>query len=139
MFGSRGGRLPSLICAGERLTSCSTASVIARAELVRASPWSAARRARRHFPTFPRPRIPATRILRTGFGWASSPGQDTQAIVEKLSGEIDKVLQMPAIQIKLAALDVQPMSMNDKQFAEFVKKELVINTELAKEAGISAE
>ncbi|MGD0025220.1 MAG: tripartite tricarboxylate transporter substrate binding protein [Xanthobacteraceae bacterium] len=68
-----------------------------------------------------------------------APAKTPQAIVEKLSGEINKALQMPAIQQKLAALGVQPMSMNDKQFAEFVKQELVINTELAKAAGISAE
>ena len=68
-----------------------------------------------------------------------APAKTPPAIVDKLSKEIGKALQMPEVREKLAKLGVQPMSMDDKQFAAFVKQELVINTELAKAAGISAQ
>ena len=68
-----------------------------------------------------------------------APAKTPAAIVDKLSKEIEVALQVPAVQEKLIKLGVQPMSMNDKQFAEFVKQELVINTELAKAAGISVQ
>jgi tripartite-type tricarboxylate transporter receptor subunit TctC len=68
-----------------------------------------------------------------------APAKTPAAIVDKLSKEIEVALQVPAVKEKLIKLGVQPMSMNDKQFAEFVKQELVINTELAKAAGISVQ
>ncbi len=43
------------------------------------------------------------------------------------------------MQQKLTKLGVQPMSMDGKQFADFVKQELAINTELAKAAGIAVK
>jgi tripartite-type tricarboxylate transporter receptor subunit TctC len=66
-----------------------------------------------------------------------APAKTPSAIIEKLSKEIEKALQVPEVQQNLAKLGVQSMSMNSKQFAEFVKQELIVNTELAKAAGIS--
>lgn len=68
-----------------------------------------------------------------------APAKTSPAIVEKLSTEIGKALQMPEVQQKLAKLGVQSMSMDAKEFSAFVKRELVINTELAKAAGISTQ
>jgi tripartite-type tricarboxylate transporter receptor subunit TctC len=68
-----------------------------------------------------------------------APAKTPAAIVDKLSKEIEKALLVPEVQEKLAKLGVQPMSMNDKQFAEFVKHELVVNTELTKAAGIAVQ
>jgi tripartite-type tricarboxylate transporter receptor subunit TctC len=66
-----------------------------------------------------------------------APAKTPPAIVDRLSKEIGKALQMPEIQEKLAKLGVQSMSMDAKQFGDFVKQELVINTDLAKAAGIA--
>jgi tripartite-type tricarboxylate transporter receptor subunit TctC len=66
-----------------------------------------------------------------------APAKTPPAIVDRLSKEIGKALQMPEVQEKLAKLGVQSMSMDSKQFGEFVKQELVINTDLAKAAGIA--
>ncbi len=68
-----------------------------------------------------------------------APAKTSPAIVAKLSKEIETALQVPGVRQKLAKLGVQPMSMDQKQFGEFVKQELVVNTELAKKAGISAK
>jgi tripartite-type tricarboxylate transporter receptor subunit TctC len=66
-----------------------------------------------------------------------APAKTPPAIVERLSREIEKALQLPDIENKLAKLGIQPMSMSGKQFARFVKQELATNTELANAAGIS--
>ena len=68
-----------------------------------------------------------------------APAKTPAAIVDRLSKEIEKALLVPEVQEKLVKLGVQPMSMNDKQFAEFVKHELVVNTELTKAAGIAVQ
>ncbi len=68
-----------------------------------------------------------------------APAKTPRAIVDRLSKEAETALRMPAVQQKLAALGVQPMAMDAAQFSEFVKHELVVNTELAKAAGISAQ
>lgn len=67
------------------------------------------------------------------------PGKTPGAIVDKLSSEIETALQAPAVQQKLVKLGVQPMSMSRAQFSEFVKRELAVNTELTKAAGISVK
>ncbi len=68
-----------------------------------------------------------------------APAKTPRAIVDRLSKEVETALRMPAVQQKFAALGVQPMAMDAAQFTEFVKQELVVNTELAKAAGISAQ
>lgn len=68
-----------------------------------------------------------------------APAKTPPVIVARLSKEIGKALQVPEVQEKLAKLGVQSMSMDAKQFAVFVKQELVINTELTKAAGISTQ
>ncbi len=67
------------------------------------------------------------------------PAKTPAAIVDKLGQEIETALKVSEVQQKLTQLGVQPMSMDGKQFAEFVKQELVINTELAKDAGIAVK
>ena len=68
-----------------------------------------------------------------------APAKTPAAIVDRLSKEIEKALLVPEVQERLAKLGVQPMSMDDKQFAEFVKHELTVNTELTKAAGIAVQ
>jgi tripartite-type tricarboxylate transporter receptor subunit TctC len=60
-------------------------------------------------------------------------------IVDNLSKEIEKAVQMPEVRDKLVKFGIQPMSMNDKQLVDLVKHELVGDTELAKAAGITVQ
>ncbi len=53
-----------------------------------------------------------------------APAKTPSAIIDKLSKEIEIALQVPGVQQKLAKLGVQSMSMDSKQFTEFVKQEL---------------
>ena len=100
--------------------------------------WSAARYARRCFLTFPTSEEAGYSNSAYRF-WIGifAPAKTPSAIIDKLSKEIEMALQVPEVQQKLAKLGVQSMSMNSKQFAEFVKQDLIVNTELAKAAGIS--
>lgn len=68
-----------------------------------------------------------------------APAKTPPAVVAKLSKEIEIALKVPEVQQKLAKLGVQPMSMGSAEFTDFVKKELVVNTELAKAAGIAKQ
>jgi tripartite-type tricarboxylate transporter receptor subunit TctC len=68
-----------------------------------------------------------------------APAKTPRAIVVKLNAEIEKAIQVPAVREKLAKLGVQPMSMDAAQFDKFVKRELVVNAELAKAAGLTAQ
>ena len=68
-----------------------------------------------------------------------APAKTPAAIVDKLSKEIEKALKVPEVQERLTKLGVQPMAMDSKQFGEFVKHELTVNTELTKAAGIAVQ
>jgi tripartite-type tricarboxylate transporter receptor subunit TctC len=68
-----------------------------------------------------------------------APAKTPYAIVVKLSGEIEKAIQVPAVREKLAKIGVQPMSMDSGQFDKFVRQELEINAGLAKAAGLTAQ
>ncbi len=68
-----------------------------------------------------------------------APAKTPREIISKLNTEIEKAMQVPAVREKLAKLGVQPMPMTAEQFAQFVKEDLVVNAELAKAAGISAQ
>jgi tripartite-type tricarboxylate transporter receptor subunit TctC len=68
-----------------------------------------------------------------------APTKTPREIIKKLNTEIEKAMQVTAVREKIAKLGVQPMSMTAEQFAQFVVEDLVINAELAKAAGISAQ
>src|SRR5580704_15167219 len=53
------------------------------------------------------------------WGGLSAPAKTPRAIVEKLNGEVNKALGMPAIEEKLQNLGVQPEPMTPEQFARF--------------------
>lgn len=59
-----------------------------------------------------------------------------RAIVQRLHEEIAKALAQPAVKAKLANLGADPMPMTPEQFDNLVKKEISLNTELVKAAGI---
>jgi tripartite-type tricarboxylate transporter receptor subunit TctC len=67
-----------------------------------------------------------------------APARTPPDIVNRLSAEIAKAMQMPDVRSKLAALGVQPMEMSAQEFDKFVKEELATNAALAEAAGIAA-
>ena len=57
-------------------------------------------------------------------------------MVEKLNRETLKALQEPRIREKLASLGVDPMIMTPPDMDALVRKEIDLNAELVKNAGI---
>lgn len=68
-----------------------------------------------------------------------APAKTPAPIVEKLNAEIAKSLATPSVRQKLAGLGVDPMPMSVDQFSALVKKDLAVNSQLAKAAGITPE
>jgi tripartite-type tricarboxylate transporter receptor subunit TctC len=68
-----------------------------------------------------------------------APAKTPREIINRLNTEVENAMQVPAVREKIAKLGVQPMPMTAEEFAKFVKEDLVVNAELAKAAGISAQ
>jgi tripartite-type tricarboxylate transporter receptor subunit TctC len=69
------------------------------------------------------------------FAPAKTPGD----VIDRLSEETRKALQLPEVREKLAKLGVEPMAMSPDQFQAFVKNEIAANAVLAKSAGITVQ
>jgi tripartite-type tricarboxylate transporter receptor subunit TctC len=67
------------------------------------------------------------------------PAKTPSDIVDKLSRETLAALRVPTVRGKLAALGVDPMVMSPAQFATYVDREIVLNAELARKAGLKAQ
>jgi tripartite-type tricarboxylate transporter receptor subunit TctC len=68
-----------------------------------------------------------------------APAKTPREIINKLHSEIEKTIEEPSVREKLVKLGVQPMPMTVEEFTQFIKDDLVVNAELAKAAGISAQ
>jgi len=68
-----------------------------------------------------------------------APAGTPREIVERLSRETLKALQVPKIRERLAALGVDPMPMSPDEFAANVNREVSLNAALARKAGLKAE
>ena len=66
--------------------------------------------------------------------WA--PAKTPKAIVDKLNAETVKALANPAVREKLSKMGAESMSMPTSEFDAFVKKEIKLNGELVKAAGV---
>ena len=66
--------------------------------------------------------------------WA--PAKTPKAIVDKLNAETVKALANPAVREKLTKMGADPASMATAEFDAFVKKEIALNGELVKAAGV---
>ncbi|HMF26446.1 MAG TPA: tripartite tricarboxylate transporter substrate binding protein [Pseudolabrys sp.] len=66
----------------------------------------------------------------------SAPAKTPREIVQKLHDVIDKALNSPALQEKLAKLGVEPKHISVEDFDQFFKDDLAATTQLAKEADI---
>ena len=69
------------------------------------------------------------------------PAKTPHEIVEKLTGEIAKALQEPAVQARLATLGVEPMPMpmSQPEFAKFLHDDIDANVALVKAAKIPTQ
>jgi tripartite-type tricarboxylate transporter receptor subunit TctC len=68
-----------------------------------------------------------------------APAGTPREVVERLSRETLKALQVPKVREKLAALGVDPMTMSPDEFAAEVNREVSLNAALARKAGLKAE
>jgi tripartite-type tricarboxylate transporter receptor subunit TctC len=66
----------------------------------------------------------------------SAPANTPQPIVDKLHDAVEKALQDPALQERLARLGVEPEQMSVEAFGQFVKDDLASTVQLAKDAHI---
>jgi tripartite-type tricarboxylate transporter receptor subunit TctC len=68
-----------------------------------------------------------------------APAGTPRDIVDRLHRETVKALQMPKVRERLAALGVEPMPMSPDEFAAHVRREVSLNAELVRKAGLKAE
>ena len=66
----------------------------------------------------------------------SAPAHTPQPIVDKLHDAVDKALQGPGLQDRLAKLGVESQAMSVADFSKFVTDDLASTVQLAKEAHI---
>lgn len=71
------------------------------------------------------------------WGGLSAPAKTPRTIIEKLNGEVNKALGMPAIQEKLQNLGVQPEPMTPDQFAKFFAGDVAAMVKLGEDANIT--
>jgi tripartite-type tricarboxylate transporter receptor subunit TctC len=71
------------------------------------------------------------------WGGLSVPAKTPRAIVEKLNGEVNRALVMPAIKEKLQNLGVQPEPMTPDQFTKFFAGDVAAMAKLGKDANIT--
>jgi len=70
---------------------------------------------------------------------AFAPAKTPPAISTRLHDEIIKALAVPQVQKEIIALAADPMPMSMKDFDVFVRKEIKLNAEIVKAAGIPPE
>jgi tripartite-type tricarboxylate transporter receptor subunit TctC len=88
------------------------------------------------------PEVPTT--LELGFAdsdytfWNGflAPAQTPRPIVERLHGEISKILEQPAVKDRLAPQGVEPLPLSPAEFDELMRREIAVNLALAKAAGL---
>ena len=64
------------------------------------------------------------------------PAKTPRTIVDRLHQETTRALQMPGLRERLAALDVEPMTMAPAEFDAFIREDIVVQAGLAKAAGL---
>jgi tripartite-type tricarboxylate transporter receptor subunit TctC len=65
-----------------------------------------------------------------------APANTPKDIVDRLNAEVVKALQDPGVKDKLGKLGADPMTMKPAEFDAFVRKEIDLNAELVKAAGV---
>ena len=65
-----------------------------------------------------------------------APAQTPKPIIERLHGEITKILEHPAVKEKLGPQGVEPLPLSPGEFDELMRREIAVNLALAKAAGL---
>jgi tripartite-type tricarboxylate transporter receptor subunit TctC len=73
------------------------------------------------------------------WGGVAAPAKTPTSIVHKLHDEIEKALQLPAVQEKLAKLGVEEQLLTVEQFDKFVSDDMAATLSLAKSAHLEPE
>ncbi len=68
-----------------------------------------------------------------------APSKTPADIVQRLNTEIEKILQLPEFQTRLAGVGFEPMGGSTEQAAQYLKAELLKWAKVVKETGASAE
>jgi len=68
-----------------------------------------------------------------------APAKTSAAIVKKLNGEVNQIIGMTDIRSRLDALGLEPKPLSTKEFADYVKTEVVKWEKIVKTAGITAD
>src|SRR3712207_2689041 len=68
-----------------------------------------------------------------------APGGTPPAIVQKLSGEVRRIMHEPAVQERLAGMGAKAVGNTPEEFAQFIAAERQKWAEVIKTAGISLE
>jgi len=69
--------------------------------------------------------------------WA--PAGTPQEVVDKVNADVAKVLAMPDVRERLAALGAEPMVMTSVEFRKFMREEIDDSAKVVKAAGIKAQ
>ena len=69
--------------------------------------------------------------------WA--PAGTPQDVVDKITADVAKVLAMPDVRERLAALGAEPMTMTPAEFRKFMRDEMDDSAKVVKAAGIKAQ
>ena len=107
-------------------------SVVAIASSLRLAASCAVRSLLLLAPFIDRDRQPAARVAQLGY----CSLEPASLIVERLHAEVEKALADPGVKEKLARLGADPMTMKPAEFEAFVKREMDLNAELVKAAGV---
>jgi tripartite-type tricarboxylate transporter receptor subunit TctC len=86
-------------------------------------------------PTIAEAGYPAATYL--FWGGVSAPAKTARDIVDRLNGEVNKALAVPAVQEKLQHLGVQPEPMSPEQYAKFFADDMAAMIKLGKDANIT--
>jgi len=69
--------------------------------------------------------------------WA--PAGTPTAVVERIARDVGRVVALPEVRERLAALGAEPMSMAPAEFARFVKSEIKDAARISRAAGIKLQ
>jgi tripartite-type tricarboxylate transporter receptor subunit TctC len=70
---------------------------------------------------------------------AFAPVKTPKPIIDRLNREIVAALKIKQVADKIIALGGEPAPMTPQEFGAFVNKEIAINAEIAKAAGVQAQ
>ncbi len=88
-------------------------------------------------PTFKEIGMPELELL-TWLG-VFAPARTPQPVVDKISGDVSRVLAMPEIRAKLAAQFFDPLGSTPQEFSAFLEKEVLRWKAIVRDSGVRAE